>query len=89
MDYQSQTMSVNEMNQRLADLLVEMRAIGEKVEAIADDLEADYTNTTNSIAKAQLIIDNEYVVLDAAEAGAEGELDAIILGESESLAEGE
>ncbi len=89
MDYQSQTMSADEMNQRLADLLVEMRAIGEKVEAIADDLEVDYTNAANSMAKAQLIIDNEYAVLDEAEAETEEALDAIILGESESLAEGE
>jgi len=87
MDYQSQTMSVDEMNQQLATLLAEMRAISEQVETIADDLEADYTNAVAVIATAQESIDAEYGALDAAEAETEAALDELILQESADLAE--
>jgi len=89
MDYQSQTMSTDEMNQQLADLLAEMKAIGEQAEAIADELEADYLKAAETIAAAKSVIESEYAALDAAEAETEEALDELILAESASLGEEE
>ena len=87
MDYQPQTLSTDEMNRQLATLLAEMKAMGEQVDAIADNLEADYINTLEAIASAKRSIDAEYASLDAAEAETEAALDEIILTESAALAE--
>lgn len=87
MDYVPQTMSEEELEQRLNDLLARAQALGTSItetdEAITDTLDKAEKSIDQSIA----IIDAELDALDQAELETEEALERLILKGAETLAD--
>lgn len=83
MDYQSQTMSVDEMNQRLADLLVEMRKVQNLVELSIDEIDTAFEEAQKNLDEIDQQLDEEYAQLKIIDNDTEVDIEELVLARIE------
>jgi len=87
MDYQPQTMSVNEMDAELANMLASAKAILQAVETSTDDTLGALDQIESRVASLSEDMNTDMEALDVIEQEAEGEFDVLLLEQAVDIAE--